>query len=82
MKLSTDFIVSAAKVATKCRRDKTFCIDDIRKIAERKGMDVKPQSWGMSVMRAYTQGRIKPVRMLKSARASNHGRQVMSWRLS
>ncbi len=80
MKLS-DFIVSAAKVATKCRKEKTFCADDVRKIAEQKGMDVKPNSWGMAFLSAYKQGRIKPVKMLRSARATNHGRRVMGWRL-
>jgi hypothetical protein len=78
----TDFIVSAAKVVTGRRSNKTFCADDVREIAERKGMDVKPNSWGMAFMSAYRQGKIKPVRMLRSARASNHGRRVNGWRLS
>jgi hypothetical protein len=82
MKLTTDFILSAAKDATKYKRDKTFTVDDIRKFADREWMDVKPNSWGMAFMRAYTQGRIKPVKMSRSSRESNHGRRVNVWRLS
>lgn len=82
MNLTTDFIVTAGKVATRCRKDKTFSADDVRAIAEKKGMDVNPNSWGMAFLRAQQQGRIKPVKMLRSGRPSNHGRRVNSWRLS
>lgn len=81
MKLSPDFIISAAKVVTKCRKDKTFCVDDIRAIADRKGMDVKSQSWGMGFNQLQAQKRIKPVKMARSSRAANHGRKVNLWRL-
>jgi hypothetical protein len=76
MKLTTDFIVTAVK------RKPVFTVDDVRKVAEKRGMDIKPQSWGMAFMRAYTQGRIKPVKMSRSSRESNHGRRVNVWRLS
>jgi hypothetical protein len=76
MKLTTDFIVTAVK------RKPVFTVDDVRKVAEKRGMDIKPQSWGMAFMRAYTQGRIKPVKMSRSSRESNHGRKVNCWRLS
>jgi hypothetical protein len=82
MKLTTDFILSAAKVATRCKPNKTFCADDIRAVADRKRMDVKPNSWGMCFMRLAAQGKIKPVKMSRSARASNHGRRVVEWRLA
>lgn len=81
MKLPTAFVISAAKVATKCRKDKTFTSDDVRKIADSRGMDVKPNSWGMAFMRAYTMGQIKPVNMSRSHRPGNHGRRVIQWRL-
>ena len=81
MKLSPDFIISAAKVVTGRRKDKTFCADDVRAIADRKGMDVKPSSWGMAFMRLQSQKRIKPVKMARSARQANHGRRVNVWRL-
>lgn len=81
MKLSTSFIISAAKVVTGRRKDKTFCADDIRAIADRKRMDVKPNSWGMCFQRLQAEGKIKPVRMSRSARVANHGRRVNVWRL-
>ena len=82
MKLSTDFIISAAKVVTRCRKDKTFCVDDIRAIADKKGMDVNPNSWGMGFTQLQAQKRIKPVRMSRSERVTNHGRRVNVWRLA
>ena len=82
MKLSTAFILSAGKVATRCRKNKTFSADDVRAIAEKRGMDVNPNSWGMAFLRAEQLGLIKPVKMLRSGRPSNHGRRVNSWRLS
>ena len=82
MKLSTDFIISAAKVVTGRRKDKTFTVDDIRAIADKKGMDVKPASWGMGMQRAYSRKQIKPVKMSRSCRESNHGRRVNVWRLA
>jgi hypothetical protein len=81
MKLTTDFILSAAKVATKCGKRKTFTVDDIRAIADRKKMDVHPNAWGMAMQRCGAQKRIKPVKMSRSARASNHGRLVREWRI-
>jgi len=81
MKLSTDFIISAAKVVTKCRKDKTFSVDDVRAVAERKGMDVKPCAWGAAFSRGQAQKRIKPVKMARSARVTNHGRKVNQWRI-
>jgi len=81
-KLSTGFILSAAKVVTGRRKDKTFNADDIRAIADRKGMDVNPNSWGMAFMRLATEGKIKPVKMTRSAREANHGRRVNVWRLT
>lgn len=81
MKLQTAFVISAAKVVTRCRRDKTFTSDDVRKIAEQRGMDVKPQSWGMAFMRCQQLKQIKAVKLSRSQRVANHGRRVIQWRL-
>ena len=82
MKLSTDVIISAAKVYTKGDKRKPFTIDNIRLIAEKKGMDVKPGAWGRAMGRLQSERKIKPMKMTQSWRQSNHGRRVNVWRLA
>jgi hypothetical protein len=80
MKLPLDWIKSAIK--TLCYRNKTFTSDDLRKMAEKKGLtDIHKNAWGGMMSVLYRDGFIKPVKLSRSEIESNHGRRVVVWRL-
>lgn len=80
MKLPLDWTKTAIKCI--CNRKQTFTSDDLRKRAEKQGLDdIHPNAWGGMMSMLYRDGFIKPVNMSRSRIESNHGRRVVVWRL-
>ena len=80
MKLPLDWTKSAIK--TLSYQKGAFTSDDLRKMAEKKGLtDIHKNAWGCVLGRLSREKFIQQLTMQRSEIESNHGRRVVVWRL-
>ena len=80
MKLPLDWTKSAIK--TLCYRKGVFTSDDLRKMAEKKGLTgIHKNAWGCVLARLSREKFIQALTMQRSEIETNHGRMVRVWRL-